>query len=171
MDCQDIRLSVLWLYLFLLCLLSPLALAQTTDQRIPIHITSDKMEALNQSKTIIFTGHVVATKKNFILHSDRLEVFYNKSRVKGHGAETKRVIKKIIALGHVRISKGKRIGIGQKAVYDKAAEKITIIGAAQVWEGPNRVRGDRITLFLNEDRTVVEGSGKIKVHAVVYPKE
>jgi len=129
------------------------------------------MEALDQSRTVIFTGHVVATKENFILHSDKLKVFYNKTQGKKQGNETKRVIKKIVALGHVRISKGKRVGIGQKAVYDKAAEKITITGAAQVWEGANRVSGNRIIFFLNEDRSVVEGDAKTKVQAIVYPKE
>jgi len=126
---------------------------------------------LDQSRTVIFTGHVVATKENFILHSDKLKVFYNKTQGKKQGNETKRVIKKIVALGHVRISKGKRVGIGQKAVYDKAAEKITITGAAQVWEGVNRVSGNRIIFFLNEDRSVVEGDAKTKVQAIVYPKE
>ncbi len=175
MNCQNLRLSTIWIYLsILLYLPCPLALAQPTDsahsnQKVPIHIKSDRMEALDQSRTVIFTGHVVATKENFVLHSDKLEVFYNKGQAKGQG--TKRVIKKIIALGHVRISKGKRVGIGQKAVYDKAAEKITIIGAAQVWEGPNRVSGNQITFFLNEDRSVVEGNGKTKVQAIVYPKE
>ena len=126
---------------------------------------------MDQSRTVIFTGHVVATKENFILHSDKLKVFYNKTQGKKQGNETKRVIKKIVALGHVRISKGKRVGIGQKAVYDKAAEKITITGAAQVWEGANRVSGNRIIFFLNEDRSVVEGDAKTKVQAIVYPKE
>ena len=177
MNCQDIRLSTIWIYFsIVLYLPCPLALAQSVNgaypnQKAPIHIKSDRMEALDQSRTVIFTGHVVATKDNFILHSDKLEVFYDKTQGKGQGNERKRVIKKIVALGHVRISKGRRIGTGQKAVYEKSAEKITITGAAQVWEGPNRVRGDRITFFLNEDRSVVEGSAKTKVQAIVYPKE
>ncbi len=154
----------------------PLALAQPVNgayhnKKAPIHIKSDRMEVLDQSRTVIFTGHVIATKDSFILHSDKLKVYYEKAKAKGQGNETKRAIKKIVALGHVRISKGRRVATGQKAVYEKSAEKITITGAAQVWEGPNRVRGDRITFFLNEDRSVVEGNGKTKVQAVVYPKE
>jgi lipopolysaccharide export system protein LptA len=76
-----------------------------------------------------------------------------------------------VATSHVRITQGERVGTGEQAVYDKPAEKITITGAAQVLEGPNRVSGERIIFFINEDRSVVEGSSETKVEAVVYPSE
>ncbi len=139
---------------------------------VPIHIESDRMDAMDQSGTVVFTGHVKATRNDLTIYSDKLDVFYEKKTGgKGERKKTKKVIRQIVATGHVRINQGERLGTGEKAVYDKAAEKITITGAAQVWEGPNRVGGDTITFFINEDRSVVEGSSEKKVQALVYPAD
>lgn len=138
------------------------------DGRLPINIESDLMEAMDKSGIVVFTGHVKATRGDLIIHSDKIEVFYEKRK---KGEETKKAVKKIVATGQVRIVQGERVGTGEQAVYDKPAEKITITGAAQVLEGPNRVSGERIIFFINEDRSVVESSNGTKVEAVVYPAE
>lgn len=137
-----------------------------------IHIKSDLMEVLDQKGTVVFTGHVVATRDDIIIDSDRLEVFYSKQEQSAKTAQDgKKAIDRIVATGHVRITKDGKVATGEKAIYEKQAEKITLIGAAQVWEGLNRVKGDTITMFLNENRSVVQGGGKEKVEAVVYPSE
>ena len=145
------------------------SLADTADDgRLPINIESDLMEAMDKSGIVVFTGHVKATRGDLIIHSDKLEVFYEKRK---EGEETKKAVKKIVATGQVRIIQGERVGTGEQAIYDKPAEKITITGEAQVLEGPNRVSGERIIFFINEDRSVVEASNGTKVEAVVYPAE
>ena len=136
--------------------------------KLPINIESDLMEAMDKSGIVVFTGHVKATRGDLTIYSDKLDVFYEKRK---QGGETKKAVKKIVATGHVRIIQGERVGTGEQAIYDKPAEKITITGAAQVLEGPNRVSGERIIFFINEDRSVVEGSSETKVEAVVYPAE
>ncbi len=142
-----------------------------------IHIKSDFMEAMDQKGTVVFTGHVVAVRDDLTINSDRLEVFYSKNNDKGKAVQgdknagDKKAIDKIVATGHVRITKAGRVATAEKAVYDKRAEKITLTGSAQVWEGPNRVKGDTIILFINENRSIVQGSGSKKVEAVVYPSE
>lgn len=138
------------------------------DGSLPINIESDLMEAMDKSGIVVFTGHVKATRGDLIIHSDKLEVFYEKRK---EGEETKKAVKKIVATGQVRIIQGERVGTGEQAIYDKPAEKITITGAARVLEGPNRVSGERIIFFINEDRSVVESSNGTKVEAVVYPAE
>jgi lipopolysaccharide export system protein LptA len=138
------------------------------DGRLPINIESDLMEAMDKSGIVVFTGHVKATRGDLIIHSDKLEVFYEKRK---KGEETKKAVKKIVATGQVRIIQGERVGTGKQAIYDKPAEKITLTGEAQVLEGPNRVSGERIIFFINEDRSVVESSNGTKVEAVVYPAE
>ena len=138
------------------------------EGKLPINIESDLMESMDKSGIVVFTGHVKATRGDLTIYSDKLDVFYEKRK---QGGETKKAVKKIVATGHVRIIQGERVGTGEQAIYDKPAEKITITGAAQVLEGPNRVSGERIIFFINEDRSVVEGSSETKVEAVVYPAE
>lgn len=172
--------SVIWFcVLFFMHFYCSMAMAQTGapdtspagpagEGKLPIYIESDLMEAMDKSGIVVFTGHVKATRGDLIIHSDKLEVFYEKRK---QGGETKKAVKKIVATGQVRIIQGERVGTGEQAIYDKPAEKITITGAAQVLEGLNRVSGERIIFFINEDRSVVEGSSETKVEAVVYPSE
>jgi lipopolysaccharide export system protein LptA len=143
-----------------------------SEGKLPINIESDLMEAMDKSGVVIFTGHVKATRGDLTIYSEKLDVFYEKKKQdKRHDDKTKRAVKKIVATGNVRIIQGERVGTGEQATYDKPAERITITGAAHVLEGPNRVSGERIIFFINEDRSVVEGSNKTKVEAVVYPAE
>jgi lipopolysaccharide export system protein LptA len=138
-----------------------------------IHIKSDLMEVLDQKGTVVFTGHVVATRDDMVIDADRLEVFYSKQEQQPakSAQDGKKAIDRIVATGHVRVTKGSKVATGERAIYEKQAEKITLVGSAQVWDGPNRVKGETITMFLNENRSIVQGGGKEKVEAVVYPSE
>ncbi len=139
-----------------------------------IHITSDKMEVKDQKGTVIFSGNVVAKKGNLTIYSDILEVFYakkaagKKSVPAGRDTKEKRRLKKIVARGHLRIVQGKRRATAREAVYYKPQEKIVLIKDARIWDGKNTIKGDKVTLFVNENRSVVESSGKDRVEAVVY---
>lgn len=176
-------LLILLFCVFNFCLVLNLAQAADTRQDAqtskgvarsagPIHIKSDLMEANDQTGLVVFTGSVVATQDDMTINSDRMEVFYSKQ---GNRAVTddaaKRSIDRIVAIGHVHITKGTRIATAEKAVYEKPAEKIVLTGSAQVMEGQNRVKGDMITMFVNESRSVVQGTGKDRVEAVVFPSE
>lgn len=138
----------------------------------PIHIKSDLMEANDQAGVVVFTGSVVATQDDLTINSDKMEVFYSKQSSKAPSDDNaKRSIDRIVASGHVHILKGTRTATAEKAIYEKPAEKIILTGSAQVIEGQNRVKGDTITMFVNENRSVVQGTGKDRVEAVVFPSE
>ena len=50
-------------------------------------------------------------------------------------------------------------------------EKIVLTGRPVVKQGDYYIEGAKITLFINEDRSVVEGSENIKVRAVMSPRK
>ena len=131
-----------------------------------IRITSDKMEAFDQKGTVVFTGNVVAKKGNLTIYADRLEVFYD--QVKTADNKKKRRLKKIVFMGHLKIVQGRRKATAKEAIYYKPQEKIVLLKNAQVWDGPNTIKGDKIVLYVNENRSVVESSGKDRVEAVVF---
>jgi len=49
-------------------------------------------------------------------------------------------------------------------------ERMVLIGDARVWRDDNVVTGERITIYLAEDRSVVEGGQQERVKAVFYPR-
>jgi len=78
-------------------------------------------------------------------------------------------IKEVVAEGHVRITRGDRVAEGRRAVFDQAKQTIVLSDGAVLHEGPNQVTGDRIIVYLREERSVVESSASSRVNAVFYP--
>ncbi len=129
--------------------------------KTPITIKSDRMEVLQNQKVVVFSGHVVAKKKDLTIYADRLLVYYDQK-------EGKREVRKLVALGQVKIAKDDWIARAGKAVYFKNLEKIVLEDRPQIWQGDNTVKGARITLYLNEDRYVVESEANEKAEAVIF---
>jgi len=120
-------------------------------KREPVVITSNSMEADQLGDTVTFTGNVMLKKAGMTVTSDAMVVFYD-ARSKD--------IKEIDAFGNVVVHKEGRVAYSNKASYYSHEEKIVLSGDARIIEHENQLRGDTITLFMNEDRSVVEG-GKI----------
>ena len=78
-------------------------------------------------------------------------------------------IKQVIAEGHVKIRQGDRLAEGRRAVFDQAKQTIVLSDGAVLHEGPNKVTGDRIVVYLQEERSVVESGSNSRVQAVFYP--
>jgi lipopolysaccharide export system protein LptA len=62
------------------------------------------------------------------------------------------------------------VATAEKAVYYQSEEKMVLTGNPVVRMGKDFVEGDRITMFLKEERSVVESSKDKKVRAVIFPK-
>ncbi len=142
--------------LLLLCFWAQVSFAKT-----PITIKSDRMEVLQNQKVVVFSGNVVAKKADLTIYADRLLVYYATKN-------GKREVRKLVAIGKVKIHKGDWIARAGKAVYFKTEERIVLEDKPQVWQGENTVKGARITLFLNEDRYVVESEPSEKAEAVIF---
>ena len=51
-----------------------------------------------------------------------------------------------------------------------AEQRVVLVGDARVWQDENVVTGERITIYLAEDRQVVEAGKDERVKAVFYPR-
>lgn len=144
---------------------------QTGEGKVtPIRIHSSRLESFNDQRKVIFTGDVVAKRAGMTLYADQMTVIYRKDQdKKGPSKNTnKEQVETIIAKGHVKITKGKRVATGTEGVYNDAEQNIVLTGNPQVWQGENMVKGDKITVFLAEDRSIVECQAGNRVEAVVY---
>jgi lipopolysaccharide export system protein LptA len=80
-------------------------------------------------------------------------------------------IDRIVATGKVKISRPDgAFAMADKLVYYENGEKVVLTGKPVVKQGNDFVEGSRITLYLKEERSVVEGSEKEKVRAVLHPR-
>lgn len=127
-------------------------------EKTPTVITSKKMNADNKSKLIVFTTDVVAVKGESTLYADEMTVYYT---------EDGKDIDRIVCKGNVKIVKGVKTAVSKEAVYYNRpeGESVVMTGEPKVWEGNNLVTGTKITLLLDEDRSIVEES-----RVTLYPK-
>jgi len=141
----------------------------------PIQIVSDRMDAYNEEKVVVFYGNAVATQGARTIRADRLTLYYKQDAATSAGStaglESTGNLEKVVATGKVSITEGERIATGDEAVFLQDVQKITVTGNAVLREGTNVVRGDRVVVFLDENRGVVESLENRRVTATIYPKE
>ena len=74
-----------------------------------------------------------------------------------------RSVSQIEAIGHVKIENGNSNATCDKAVYLVGEEKIILTGDPVAWEKGTRVSGKQITIYLAEERSVVEGNTHVRI--------
>ncbi len=139
----------------------------------PIQIVSDRLDAYHEKRMVVFSGNAVATQGARTIRADRLTLYYREEKKPaGQPAgdpEGTGNLERVEASGHVTITEGERMVTGDEAVFDQDSQKITMTGGAVMREGANIVRGDRIVVFLNENRGMVESTENKRVTATIYP--
>ena len=169
-------------YLFILFVLLTTSLACAENKLFnkqsdePIEITSNRMEAFNEKKLVVFSGNAIAKQGNKVLKADQLNLYYKKEpgkKVKVGTTETEGTgdLEKVEAKGNVSLTQGGRTATGDEAIYLRDSGKVILTGNAVLSEGKNSIKGDRVIVFLNENRGVVEGNTKKQVKAIIYPQE
>ena len=140
-------------------------------QEGPLVITSRTLEIDNEKKTVTFTGEVTAKRDDWVIHCNKMILFYDEEAEKSATNTEKVRVDKIVAIGDVQIlrSGGGQASAGE-AVYYQAEERIILTGKPVIKQGEDFVEGSKITLFLQENRSIVEGSEKEKAKAVIAPR-
>jgi lipopolysaccharide export system protein LptA len=154
MSRRSFRNSILILPAILLIAATARPLAVEKGKREPIVVTAQRMEAEKLGDVVTFMGSVVLKKEAMTLNADTLFVYYDPP-AKG--------VREIEARGHVVVSQEGRIALAEKAVYYSEEEKIVLTGDARVIENQSQVGGERITLFIRDGRSIVEG-GRVLIY-------
>lgn len=127
-----------------------------------ITITADRLEVDRKAHTATYAGNVVARDSALTILADRMEFTFD---------EAMQEVREVRATGRVRIAEqGGREATADAATYFAREEKVLLEGNARAWQEENVVTGTTMTLYLREDRHVVEGEGDARVHAIIYPR-
>jgi len=133
------------------------------EDKLPLTVDADKMERFGKASLVIFSGNVVARRDNSVQYADRVEVYMDE---KGD-----RVLR-TVSTGAVRIiTKDCRTGTAQRAEYYDLDQRVVLMGNARVWQDDNVVSGDTITIYMAQDRTLVEGGQQERVKGIFYSQK
>lgn len=152
--------------------MEPMAEETRKGQEQPIVIKAKSLELDEAHNIITFKGSVTAESKDFIIKCREMVIYYvsHKGEKDKAGLGTK--IDKIIAKGSVHIQRQQGgVATSEEAVYFWTEDKLVLTGNPKVNQGQDFVKGHKITLYLKENRSVVESSGDETVKAVIFPKE
>lgn len=133
-----------------------------SNTREPISVNADTLEFDYRSRILTYTGDVVVTQGDMKLQSDTLKVALDEH------ADNR--VKEVVADGQVRLSKGARWATGGHAVFDQIQKTVILSQNAELHDGPNQVSGNRVVIYLDQERSVVEG-GTGRVKAVLFPSK
>jgi lipopolysaccharide export system protein LptA len=149
------------------------------SRKDPIQINADALELDYKSSTITYHGSVQLTQGDVTLTSDRLTISYDPEAVKRgtasasarprEGTNDAARIREVVAEGNVRIRQRERLAEGGRAVFDQATQTIVLSNGAVLHDGPNKVTGERVVVYLQEERSVVESGSGSRVQAVLFP--
>lgn len=158
---------------------------------IPTTITAKKVTVRKQDSQAVFEGAVVLARGPLLVHSDKMVVLFH-AEGQGTGAvptnsgeatrgaqpqgrsESKKPhesppglsnhsVNRVEAIDHVQIKYAGGNATCQKAVYFSDGDKIVLTGDPVAWEKGTRVSGKQITIYLTEERSVVEGDSRVHI--------
>jgi lipopolysaccharide export system protein LptA len=129
----------------------------------PVTVDSDKMERFGKESLVVFTGNVVARQDRSVQYADRMEVYLDE--------KSERILR-TVSTGNVRIiTRDCRTGTARRAEYHDLEQRVVLSGSARVWQDDNVVSGESITIYLSQDRSVVQGGQQERVKAIFYPRD
>lgn len=129
----------------------------------PIEITAEKLVAEREKNRVVFKGNVLARQESLSIYSDLLTAWY------GEGGED---ITRIEAEGNVRVvQEGIREAKGNKAIFLNDKQTVELLGNTIVSEGESRLMGDRLIIYLKENKSVIQGGKEGRVKAIINPEK
>jgi len=134
-----------------------------TSSREPIAMTADALEFDYRTRVLTYRGNVVVTQGDLKLESGTLTVSLDDH------ADNR--VKEVAAVGDVRLSKGTRWATAGRAVFDQTQRKVVLSDNPVLHDGGSQVSGERVVVYLDEERSVVEGgSGRVKAVLIPSPR-
>jgi lipopolysaccharide export system protein LptA len=143
------------------------------NKKEPIVITSDTLEYDYKTNVVVYRGDVLAAQGETKVRSDTLTVTLaaqKDSDPPDTGKKGDQRLQEVIAVGNVRIDNGTRWATGGRAVFEQATRTLVLTENPVLHDGANEVSGDLVTLYLDENRSVVDG-GRRRVKATVFPNK
>jgi len=145
---------------------------KSISDKTPIIINSNTLEIDQKKRTITFAGCVNAVQNDMAINCDKMIVYYYSDKARNESSIGSNRIEKIEASGNViiNIPDGNKATAGKVVFYENEGKAI-LTENPRIQQGPDFVEGQRITIFLNEERSIIEGNDSKRVRATIFPKK
>jgi lipopolysaccharide export system protein LptA len=137
----------------------------------PINIDAGKLEYFDKEQKAVYSGAVVAVQGESRLKTEVLTIFLDRAAPGNHGDPgSAGQVRRMEATGGVTIVQKDQVGTGDRGEYDKVANKVYLYGNVTLSQGPNVVKGGKLTYDLTSGQALMEdkgGSGRVQ--SIIVP--
>ena len=130
---------------------------KTIKPTSPVKIQANEMRYYGTERKSTFHGNVVAVSDNYTLTSDDIVVFLNKDMD----------VSKIQCTGNVSDD---IVSISKRADLDHNKKVAVITGDVKVWQGENYLEGEKVFIYYEEERIVVDKGTEKRVTIIFKPE-
>lgn len=141
-----------------------------TSSREPIQIDADSLEVLDGEQRAIYSGNVIVKQGETTMKAARIIVHYDRRGAAPLGGtqatdpaavmNDNTGLKKVEAEGGVAIFSRDQVATGDKGVYDRTTDIVTLTGNVTLSRGKNVTRGQRLVYNVGTGiATMAAGSG------------
>jgi len=152
-----------------------------TSSKEPISIDADKLVYYDKERKAVYTGNVVVIQGDTKMTCSAMTVFLERPPTQGAAAPqpsngqsapaTDSGVKHLDATGPVTVVSKTQVATGDTGSYDKAQDKVWLIGHVTLSDGQNVTKGDKLTYDLKNGQATVDTSAKSgRVHGQFIPK-
>lgn len=144
------------------------------NRKDPVKIEANSLEVRDKEKAAVFIGNVVVTQGDTVMRCKELTVYYEgnalaldpkkappatKSQQKD--ANTQK-IKRLVAVGGVIVTSKDQKATGDRGVFEMATNTVTLTGNVIITQGQNVMRGEKLTVDLNTNKSRLDSSQRVQ---------
>ena len=150
-----------------------------TNSKEPISIDADKLVYYDKEHKAVYSGNVVVIQGDTKMTCSAMTVFLDRAPTQGarqpadgqSGPSADSGVKHLDATGPVTVVSKTQVATGDSGAYDKAQDKVWLIGHVTLSDGQNVTKGDKLTYDLKNGLATVDTSAKSgRVHGQFIPK-
>ena len=150
-----------------------------TNSKEPISIDADKLVYYDKERKAVYSGNVVVIQGDTKMTCSVMTVLLDRAPTHGAsqptnsepGPATDSGVKHLDATGPVTVVSKTQVATGDRGSYDKAEDKVWLIGHVTLSDGQNVTKGDKLTYDLKNGLAIVDTSAKSgRVHGQFVPK-
>ncbi len=149
-------------------------------RRQPVSIEADKLVYFDKEQKAVYTGNVVVIQGDSKMTCSGLTIFMEKAAApaaaasgRGPRQEQQRRssshVKHLDAAGPVTVVSKTQVATGDRGAYDKAQDKVWLIGNVTLSDGGNVTKGDKLTYDLTTGQATVDTGAAGRVKGLFIP--
>ncbi len=145
----------------------------------PLNIDAGKLDFFEKEQKLIYSGSVIVVNGPSTLKASQMTIYLDPQNAAppqnaAAGGGSKDRVRHIDVAGPVTLVTKDQVGTGDKATYDRAQNKVRLLGNVVWTQGDTVTKGDWLDYDTTTGQAVVGGGEQAKggrVHSVLTPSE